>query len=123
MPFAYWCVLIAALLPYVLAGIAKSDGRVDNHDPRGADYKGFRRRALNAHQNSFETFPFFAAAVIIAVTQGAPLAAVNVMAGLYILARIGYAGLYLANQATVRSIIWGVGMLLNVAIFVSPLWR
>lgn len=122
MPFAYWCVLIAALLPYVLAGIAKSDGKVDNRDPRGADYKGFRRRALAAHQNSFKAFPFFVAAVIIAVMQGAPLAAVNVMAGLYVLTRIIYAAMYLADLATARSIVWGLAMLLNVAIFVSPLW-
>ena len=39
---AYWCVLVAALLPYVCASLAKSggvgksrrDGGFDNHDPR-----------------------------------------------------------------------------------------
>ena len=39
---AYWCVLVAALLPYVCASLAKSGGvgksrkagGFDNHDPR-----------------------------------------------------------------------------------------
>ena len=47
---AYWCVLVAALLPYVCASLAKSggvgksrrDGGFDNHDPRAwlAQQKG-----------------------------------------------------------------------------------
>ena len=39
---AYWCVLVAALLPYVCASLAKAggvgksrkEGGFDNHDPR-----------------------------------------------------------------------------------------
>ena len=34
MTIAYWCVLIAGLLPYVAAGIAKWDRTYDNRDPR-----------------------------------------------------------------------------------------
>lgn len=33
---AYWCVLIAALLPYVWVAVSKGSGeRYDNRDPRG----------------------------------------------------------------------------------------
>ena len=35
MPLAYWCVLIAALMPIALAAYAKSGSR-DNHHPRDA---------------------------------------------------------------------------------------
>ena len=122
MPIAYWCVLVAALIPYPLIGFAKSGSKVDNRDPRATDYQGIHRRAFVAHQNAFEAFPFFAAAVIIAVTQGAPLAVVNTLAALSIVARLAYAGCYLADLALPRSIVWGAAMLLNIAIFVSPLW-
>ena len=122
MPIAYWCVLVAALIPYALIGFAKSGSKVDNRDPRGAQYHGIHRRAFAAHQNAFEAFPFFAAVVIIAVTQGASLGVVNLLAVLYIVARLSHAGCYLADLALPRSAVWGVGMLLNFAIFVSPLW-
>ena len=52
---AYWCVLVAALLPYACASLAKSagvgksrrDGGFDNHDPRAwlAQQKGRHARA------------------------------------------------------------------------------
>ena len=35
MPIAYWCVLMAALLPLCVAGYAKSGSR-DNNAPRDA---------------------------------------------------------------------------------------
>ena len=35
MATAYWCILIAALLPYAWVTIAKASGqRYDNRDPR-----------------------------------------------------------------------------------------
>ena len=49
---AYWCVLIAALLPMVCALLAKrgSFRGADNHDPRAwlARQGGWRARALQA---------------------------------------------------------------------------
>lgn len=73
MPLAYWCVLVAALLPPFWAGYAKAGGTVDNHCPREStgDLPPKHRRAYAAHYNAYENLPFFAAAVIIAVTQGA----------------------------------------------------
>ena len=44
-----------------------------------------KRRAYAAHQNALETFPFFAVSVVIALTMGAPVYTVNVLAVLYIL--------------------------------------
>ena len=69
MTIALWCVLVAGILPYVATSIAKAGAeRYDNRDPRAwlDRQEGFRRRADNAQRNSFEAFPFFAAAVIVA---------------------------------------------------------
>ena len=79
---AYWCVLIAALLPFACAWLAKSgglgkprkQGGFDNNDPRGwlARQTDWQARANAAQANSFEALPFFIGAVIIAHQLGAP---------------------------------------------------
>ena len=71
MPLAYWCVLIAALMPIALAAYAKAGSR-DNHHPRDAvaSMPDAKRRAYAAHENAYENFPFFAVAVITATTFG-----------------------------------------------------
>lgn len=124
MPFAYWCVLFAALMPYFLVAYAKSRSR-NNYNPRDSAEKleGARRRAYAAHQNAFETFPFFAAAVIASVQLGGPIGTINWLAGLYVLIRVVYAGCYLANIATLRSLVWAAGLFVNIAIFVLPAFR
>ncbi len=124
MPFAYWCVLIAALLPTVWVIYAKR-GMTDNHNPRaGIDQlPAPKRRAYSAHLNAIETFPFFAAAVIIALQLGAPVATVNWLAGIYIVIRILHALLYIADQASLRSLSFLAGVIVNVAIFVLPAFK
>jgi len=125
MPIAYWCILIAALLPYVLGKYAKLGVESDNRYPR-EDYDNLpprNRRAYAAHQNALETFPFFAVAVIVALTMGAPVSAVNVLAVLYIVLRIAHALLYIFNQPTARSLVFAAAMAVGVAIFVLPAFR
>ncbi len=125
MPLAYWCVLIAALLPYALGKYAKFGVPSDNRYPR-EDYENFpprNRRAYAAHQNALESFPFFAVAVVIALTMGAPLYIVNVLAVLYILLRISHALLYIINKPAARSMTFAVAMAVNVAIFVLPVFK
>jgi uncharacterized MAPEG superfamily protein len=125
MPLAYWCVLIAALLPLVWAGYAKSDGSVDNRYPREScdDLPPKHRRAYAAHYNSYENFPFFAAAVIIAVTQGAPIQTVNWLAVAYIALRVLHGVVYILNYSTARSAIYGLALLANLVIFVLPAFK
>jgi len=121
MPFAYWCVLIAAVLPTVWVMYAKrSHG--DNHNPRdGIDaLPAPQRRAYGAHLNAIESFPFFAAAVIIALTMGAPASIVNWLAGLYVVIRVIHGLLYIADQASLRSMSYLACFVVNVAIFVLP---
>jgi uncharacterized MAPEG superfamily protein len=121
MPLAYWCVLIAALMPLALAAYAKAGSR-DNHHPRDAvaSMPDARRRAYAAHENGFENFPFFAVAVITATTLGASISTVNILAALYIVARGVHAVLYINDAASARSLAYSVGLLLNIAIFVLP---
>jgi len=123
---AYWCVLIAALLPIGCAWLAKSghlgksrkDGGFDNHDPRAwmARQTDWRARANAAQANSFEALPFFMGAVIIAHLLGAGQTLLDMLALLYVMLRIFYVMMYVSDMPTVRSAVWAGGLLVNVAI-------
>lgn len=122
MPLAYWCVLVAALLPLVWVSYAKFGAGGDNHRPR-EDYERLsprQRRTYAAHQNAYENFPFFAAAVIVAVTQGASTDAINRLAIVYVAIRIVHGLLYIGDYATARSTAYALGLFVNIAIFVLP---
>jgi len=120
MQTAYWCVLIAGLLPYAATLTAKIGGeRFDNRNPRewlGAQ-AGFRRRANAAQLNGFEAFPLFAAAVIIAQLLQAPQARIDMLAVTFIVARVLYLVFYLADRSLLRSLAWFVGIGSAVALF------
>lgn len=125
MPIAYWCVLIAALLPLVWVGYAKAGAIGNNQYPR-EDYEDLapaKRRAYAAHQNAYENFPFFAVAVIVAMTMGAAPGTVNLLAVLYTLLRVGHGLLYIYNKPSLRSACYGVALLVNIAIFVLPAFK
>lgn len=124
MPFAYWCVLIAALLPLPFVAYAKSGSR-DNNTPRDSADKleGAKRRAYAAHQNIYENFPFFAAAVIIAITQGANAATVSTLAAIYVVLRIAYGICYIKDAASLRSLCYMLSLFANIAIIVLPAFR
>jgi uncharacterized MAPEG superfamily protein len=126
MTIALWCVLAAALLPIMTAGIAKAaGGSYNNGDPRGraVTYAGLAKRAHAAHLNGFEAFPLFAVAVLVAEMKGGPRGMVDGLALLFIAARLAYVGCYLLDQATLRSTVWTIGLVSAIAVFVSPLWR
>ena len=119
MTFAYWMLLVAALLPYFTVGLAKSGG-FDNHTPRPSleSLTGWRRRADWAHRNHFEAFPAFVAAVIVAELAHAPQSRIDLLAGIFVLLRLIYTALYLADQAVLRSIVWSLGLLAVIWLFV-----
>lgn len=121
MTIAYWCVLIAGLMPLFTVAIAKR-GRpdFDNAEPRAwlDKQSGLRRRADYAHRNHFEAFPFFAAGVIIAQQVHAAQNMLNLLALVFIAARIAYTVLYLADRPSLRSAVWGVAFLAAIGLFV-----
>ena len=120
MNTAHLMVLIAALLPFLTVGGAKAQPSYDNTKPR--DYlsrlDGWRARAHWAHQNHFEAFPPFAAAVILAELSHAPQGRVTALAVAFVLIRLAYTAAYVGNAASVRSVIWMAGLACVIWLFV-----
>ena len=79
-----------------------------------------RSRALGAHQNGIEAFPFFAAAVLLAEFRFCPQRFIDELAVLFLIVRIAYVFTYLGNRPPLRTILWSVGFAINVAIFFMP---
>lgn len=122
MTIAYWCVLAAAGLIYAATGLAKGGGRMPtqaNFSPREwlARLEGWPKRANWAQQNSFEVFPIFAAAVIIAQATHAPQGRIDTLALAFVAIRVVYLLLYLADLATLRTLSWVAGMVCVVWLF------
>ena len=123
---AYWCVLIAALLPLGCSSLAKAgmfgkprrEGGYDNENPRAwlARQTDWRARANAAQANSFEALPFFMGAVIIAHQLGAHQGRLDVLAFLFVVIRLLYIMMYVSGMAKVRSLAWTAALLVNVAI-------
>lgn len=123
---AYWAVVAASLLPIGCAWLAKSgmfskprrDGGFDNRHPREwlARQSDWRARANAAQANSFEALPFFIGAVIIAHQLGASQLRLDVLAFLFVVLRVLYIMMYVANLATARSLAWALALLVNLAI-------
>jgi uncharacterized MAPEG superfamily protein len=121
MTAAFWCVLAAILLPVATVAIAKWTRRYDNLAPRDweATLEGRRRRAYHAHLNHLEALPPFAAAVIIAHLAGVRQGWLDAIALAFIALRLAYTWAYLADRATLRSLLWMGGMGCVIALFVA----
>ena len=128
MTIANAAILVACLLSIACAGIAKwkgfgkprREGGFDNHNPRQwlANLQGFQARANAAQQNSFEALPIFIAGVLIAErAQPALQGRIDLLALVFIAARIGYIAMYVADRPTIRSLFWTVGIGASIALF------
>lgn len=125
MTIPFWCILIAGLLPYVWSSAAlkariDSFGSFDNRLPRleQAKLEGWGARAVGASANAFETFPFFAASVIVAQIAGADPGWSATWSIVYVLARILHGVFYAADLDKLRSGAFGLGQVCCVALFV-----
>ncbi len=127
MTIAEWCVFGAVMLYLLTIAPFKAIGfrRFDNAKPRDPAFfeDPLRARALGAHINGIETFPFFAAAVLLAEFRAAPQHLIDELAILFLIVRIAYVLTYLGNRPTLRSILWNIGFAINVAIFFMPMIR
>ncbi len=121
MTIAIWCIFIAATLPYVAFNFVKG---VDAEQPRSrvGDLVGQSVRAYGAHLNGLETFPWFAAAVIVAHMVGGPSRIADALAVVYVLLRIGHMAAYIGGRQPLRSAAFGLAQLVALAIFASPLY-
>lgn len=122
MAIAYWCILVAALLPYVWVFIAKQSGeRYNNHDPRSWQDKQTNprsRRANAAQLNGFESFPAFVAGVLMAQLAGVDPTMITKLALGFVVARILHGAFYVGDAPRLRSLSWLVGMLCVLALIV-----
>lgn len=117
---AYWCVLIAALLPYLWVSIAKASApRYDNRDPRGwiEQQQAPRvKRAYNAHSNAFEAFAPFAAGVALAQLAEVAPERIAMLAVGFVALRVLHGFAYVADLAALRSLAWFGAMACVIAL-------
>lgn len=122
MTIALWCLLVVSLLPIACAGISKWGFQgFDNNRPREwlAAQQGWRARANAAQQNSWEALAMFSAAVLAAHLADAPQARVDGLAVAFLGARVAYIAAYVGDRATLRSLIWLLGVALCIALFAA----
>jgi uncharacterized MAPEG superfamily protein len=127
MTIAEYCILGAVLLYLLTIAPFKAAGfrAFDNSKPRDPAFYGepIRSRALGAHQNGIETFPFFAVAVLLAEFRDGPQRLIDELAVLFLIVRLAYVLTYLGDRPTLRTILWNVGFAINLAIFFMPVIR
>ncbi len=130
MTIANTAVLAACVLPIVTVGLAKftsirrvSQGGYDNNNPREWEAKqsGWRKRAAAAQDNGFESLPLFVFAVLAAQMAQVYQGRTDTLALAFLAVRLVYIAIYLADLATLRSLVWFVGMGITVAIFAPTL--
>lgn len=117
-------VLLMAILPLLCAGAAKWGFKgYDNKQPRAwlATQTGFRARANAAQANSWEALAVFGPAAALALVRDVPSSTLEPLALLILVTRVVYIGCYLADAAFLRSVVWLLGYLLCLALFVLAL--
>ena len=127
MTVAEWCIFASLMLALLSIASIKwlRSGRFDNSKPRDPAFfeDPISARALGAHQNGIETFPFFAAAILLAELRACPQNLINELAVLFVIVRVAYVFTYIGNRPTLRSILWSIGFAINIAIFFLPALR
>ncbi len=83
------------------------------------DTPGIRARALGAHLNGIETYPFFAVAVLLAEFRAMPQHRIDDLAVAFLVVRLAFVAAYLGNWPTTRTLLWNLGFAVNLAIFLD----
>ena len=116
-------MVIACLLPYLCASLAKYVGGFnmkDNQAPREflANTQGAAARLNHAQTNSFESLPIFLASVLVAIYAFVPASIINMLATGFILFRICFIISYAANLAILRSVTWMLSLICCIMLFI-----
>lgn len=117
-------LVIAGVMPLFATAAAKwGFESYDNHNPRAwlAQQTGFRARANAAQANSFEAFPFFAAGVLLALWAHVDALCLDAICVSFLLMRFAFLWAYLTDRAFLRSIVWGLGYLCCLSLFIAAL--
>lgn len=119
MTIPHQCLLIVALLPFAWTALAKVSRRYDNRTPRAYldSLQGWRARAHAAHQNAWEALAMFTAAIVVAGQAGGSTTWVNWLAITFVIMRVLHGALYVMNLASLRSLVWFVGVASVVSMF------
>jgi uncharacterized MAPEG superfamily protein len=121
MTVAEWCLFGAIVLALLtLAPVKPLAGlEFDNANPRDPHFyeKPVRRRALGAHTNGLETFPFFAVSILLAEFRHSPQAWIDSLAVAFLLTRLAFVAAYVGNRPTLRTTLWNAAMAFNLGIF------
>lgn len=81
----------------------------------------YAQRATWAHENAFETFPLFAAAVLMAYVTGQNSELASWCAIAYVVARSFYPIFYILNVPLARSLMFGIGSASTIILFALSL--
>lgn len=121
MTIAEWCLFGAVILYLVTLAPTKglAPREFDNANPRDPTFfeHPVRKRALGAHINGIETFPFFAAAVLLAEFRISPQHWVDGLAVGFLVTRIAFVAAYIGNRPTMRTVLWNVAMAFNLGLY------
>lgn len=109
--------------PYFAVAYGRAQVGFDLAAPRALFDKlpPYAQRATWAHQNSFETFMVFAAAALMAYATGVQSEWAAIAAIAFCVARLFYSVFYIANVPLGRSLMFGVGSLSTLTLFVLSL--
>ncbi|MFW7381027.1 MAG: MAPEG family protein [Oligoflexus sp.] len=125
---ALWFVFAAAILvilskvPLALA-MAKEGKGYNNRHPRLQQERlaGWGKRAHAAHYNTIESFPIFAAGMIIGhFAQGNP-DGLLLCGVIFLICRILYIYFYIADIHLMRSMVWGIAYFASLAAYLLAL--
>ncbi len=111
-----WALVALVLIPYLcrlpVISAIQQQGGYDNHHPRTqqATLTGRGARANAAHYNSFEALQLYLAALLACVASGNTDALMGQLAWGYVICRLAFVLLYLADKALARSIVWVIGI-------------
>ena len=125
MTIAFWTLLFAIMLPWLMALIKKTPsslhGKYNNRAPRAGEQnlQGVSQRVSWAEQNSYEILPGYIAAIIVSYLVGAEQYCIDIFALIFIGSRILYCLCYIKDWPSLRSAVWVVGLLCIIAIFVT----
>lgn len=114
---AFWCIVIAIFMNYLLAGLGgwlttQQTGRLDIRYPRlqAQSLTGMAARVNAAQANSWEILTAFACSVFIAHLAGVPASQSALPAYLFIASRILYCACYTFNLIPWRTVVFVVGI-------------
>ncbi|RMF22891.1 MAG: MAPEG family protein [Cyanobacteria bacterium J083] len=115
--------VISVYVPFVAVGYARFKLGYDKSAPRAMFDKlpPYAQRATWAHQNSFEALSVFTPAALMAYITGVESNLAAIAAIGFVIVRLLYSLFYILDIPTLRSLMFGLGSLSIVTLFVLSL--